>query len=189
MNRLTQENILAVALLCFFVAILVASLEYGPRARLVPVPISVLGILLLGAQLVWQNLRSPDELHVDMLEFLTRRGINPVEKAKAEDASSDGDTPETAKTPGAAASEEPGFKQEAFAFGQILALAGLFLLFGPFPSVFIFTFAHLSLSRHYHWAKALVVTTIFVVVVYVLFAEVLDIQLYHGVLEPLVNNY
>jgi len=33
-----------------------------------------------------------------------------------------------------------------------------------------------------------VVTTIFTVIIYVLFAEVFKIQLYHGVLEPLVNN-
>ncbi len=35
---------------------------------------------------------------------------------------------------------------------------------------------------------SLVVTTIFTVIIYVLFAEVFKIQLYHGVLEPLVNN-
>lgn len=185
MKRITQENILAVALLCFFVGILVLSLEYGPRARLVPVPISVLGIILLGAQLVWQNLRSPDELHVDMLEFLTRRGINPVESEETDDAPSADDAPETP----AAADGLPDFRREVFAFAKVSAFVGLFLLFGPFPSAFIFTFAYLSLSRHYHWAKALVVTIIFVVVVYVLFVEILDIQLYHGVLEPLVNNY
>ena len=185
MKRLTQENILAVALLCFFVGILVLSLDYSPRARLVPVPISVLGIILLGAQLVWQNLRSPDELHVDMLEFLTRRGINPVEGEEADDAPSADNAPETPAVP----DDLSVFSREVFAFGKVLAFVGLFLLLGPFPSVFIFTFAYLSLSRHYHWAKALVVTVIFVVIVYVLFVEVLDIQLYHGVLEPLVNSY
>ena len=185
MSRLTQENILAVALLCFFGGILVLSLDYGPRARLVPIPISVLGIILLGVQLVWQNLRSPDELHVDMLEFLTRRGINPVKSAETDDTSSADKPP---KAP-AVADGLSGFSREVVAFGTVLAFVGLFLLLGPFPSAFIFTFAYLSLSRHYHWAKALVVTTIFVVVVYVLFAEVLDIQLYHGVLEPLVNSY
>jgi len=185
MSRLKQENILAVALLCFFVGVLVMSLEYGPRARLVPIPISVLGIILLGVQLVWQNVRSPDELHVDMLEFLTRRGINPVESTEDDDTPSADEAPELP----AAAEGLSGFSREAFAFGKILAFVGLFLLLGPFPSVFIFTFAYLSLSRHYHWAKALVVTVIFVVIVYVLFVEVLDIQLYHGVLEPLVNSY
>ena len=126
MNRLTQENILAVALLCFFVGILVLSLDYSPRARLVPIPISVLGIILLGAQLVWQNLRSPDELHVDMLEFLTRRGINPVASAQADDASSADDAPETPAAAGGLSS----FSREVVAFGTVLALVGLFLLLG-----------------------------------------------------------
>lgn len=185
MSRRTQENLLAVALLCFFIGILVLSLDYGPRARLVPIPISVLGMILLGAQLVWQNLRSPDELHVDMLEFLTRRGINPTESGEADDASSAEASPD-----GSGPVDGPStFGREVFAFGKIMAFVGMFLLLGPFPSVFIFTFAYLSLSRHYHWAKALVVTTIFSVVVYGLFVEVLDIQLYHGVLEPLIIGY
>lgn len=178
MNRLTQENILAVALLCFFVGILVLSLDYGPRARLVPIPISVLGIILLGTQLVWQNLRSPDELHVDMLEFLTRRGIKPGADA---DAASSGES---------APVESPStFGREVIAFGKVLGFVGLFLLLGPFPSVFIFTFAYFSLSRHYRWPKALLVTTIFTAIVYGLFVEVLKIQIYHGILEPLVNSY
>lgn len=185
MSRRTQENLLAAALLCFFIGILVLSLEYGPRARLVPVPISVLAMILLVAQIVWQNLRPADELHVDMLEFLTRRGIKP--------GGSDDNDPDSADE--AASGEEvtadglSGFGREVFAFGKVTMFVGLFLLLGPFPAAFLFTFAYFSLSRHYHWARALVNTTIFIVIVYLLFVEVLDIQLYHGLLEPLVNSY
>jgi len=181
MSRRTQENVLAVLLIAFFVGILVLSLGYGPRARLVPVPISVLGIILLGVQLVWQNLRSPDELHVDMLEFLTRRGGAPTREKGTDDAAT-GDAADKAPEPSV-------FGREVFAFAKVAGFVGLFLLLGPFPAVFLFTFAYFSLTRHYHWAKAVVVTTIFVAVTYGLFVEVLDIQLYHGVLEPLVNSY
>ena len=180
MSRRTQENILAVLLMAFFVGVLVLSLGYSPRARLVPGPISVLGILLLGAQLVWQNLRSPDELHVDMLEFLTRRGGAP-----ARDGGSEGD--KTAQRAEAAA--QPSlFGKEVFAFAKVTGFVAMFLALGPFPSVFIFTFAYFSLTRHYHWAKAIIVTTVFVAITYGLFVEVLDIQLYHGLLEPLVDS-
>lgn len=182
MSRRTRENVLAILLMAFFVGILVLSLDYGPRARLVPVPISVLGILLLAAQLAWQNLWSPDELHVDMLEFLTRRGGVPT----GEDDSAESEYTEKEET----AEAEPSYLgREVFAFATVAGFVGMFLLLGPFPSVFIFTFAYLTLTRHYHWAKAILVTTIFVVVTYLLFAEVLDIQLYHGVLEPFVHNY
>lgn len=182
MSRRTQENVLAILLIGFFVGILVLSLGYGPRARLVPIPIAVLGLLLLGAQLVWQNLRSPDELHVDILEFLTRRGIDPTKGGGgARDEAAD----EQAGPP----MDQSGFGREVFAFAKVAGFVGMFLLLGPFPAVFIFTFAYFSLTRHYRWAKAMVVTTVFVAVTYGLFVEVLDIQLYHGLLEPLVNNY
>lgn len=181
MSRRTQENILAILLMAFFIGILVISLDYSPRARLVPIPISVLGILLLGVQLAWQNLRSPDELHVDMLEFLTRRTGDPTKQ----------ETADAETNPGKAAkAETPSqFGREVFAFAKVAGFVGMFLLLGPFPSVFIFTFAYFSLSRHYHWAKAIIVTTIFVAVTYGLFVEILDIQLYHGLLEPLIHNY
>ncbi len=185
MTRLTQENLLAAAMFFFFIGILVLSGEYGTRARLVPVPIAVLGILMLGAQVIWQNLRPADELNVDILEFLTRRGIDPTAAGKAGgDSSAEAPSPDSGPV-----DSPPKFKREVFAFGKVAAFVALFMLFGPFPSIFIFTFAYLSLSRHYRWAKSMAVTTIFVAVVYALFVEILDIQLYHGVLEPLINSY
>jgi len=168
-------------LMAFFVGVLVISLDYSPRARLVPIPISVLGILLLGAQLVWQNLRSPDELHVDMLEFLTKRTGDPSAR---EDSGAEAEAAEKTET-----AQPSHFGREVFAFFKVALFVGLFLLLGPFPSVFIFTFAYFSLTRHYHWAKAMVVTTIFVAVTYLLFVEMLDIHIYYGVLEPLIHNY
>ena len=185
MSRRSQENLLAGVLLCFFIGVLVLSLDYGPRARLVPIPISVLALILLAAQIVWQNLRPADELHVDMLEFLTKRGIKPGESedAEAEPAA------ETIVGAPPAADGAVGFGREAFAFAKILVFVGLFLALGPFPAAFLFTFAYFSLSRHYHWGRALVYTTIFTAAVYGLFVEVLDIQLYHGLLEPLMNSF
>lgn len=183
MNRRTQENILAVALLGFFIGIFVLSLEYGPRARLVPIPISVLGMILIVAQLIWQNLRPAEELNIDILEFLTKRGKKP---GAGGDADQDAATPEAPAKP---AEPPPSFGREVLAFGTVAFLVGLFLLFGPFPAVFIFTFAYFSLSRHFRWPKALMYTTVFVAIAYALFVEVLKIQLYHGVLEPWVNGF
>ena len=61
-------------MLGFFIVVLVTSLGFSPRARLVPVPIAGLAILLLLFQIFWQNYRSADELNVDLLDVLTARG-------------------------------------------------------------------------------------------------------------------
>lgn len=183
MNRRTQENILAVVILCFFIGVLVLSLDYGPRARLVPIPISVLGMILIVAQLIWQNLRPAEELNVDILEFLTKRG---------RDAEAGDDAGQDPAAPAAAAKAQensPSFGREVFAFGKVTAFVGLILLLGPIPAAFIFTFAYFSLSRHFHWAKALMYSTLFAVIVYALFVGVLEIQLYNGILEPWVSGY
>ena len=43
MSTRTQENIVAVAVLIFFAGYLLITLTLGPNARLVPMPIAVLG--------------------------------------------------------------------------------------------------------------------------------------------------
>ncbi|MDH5747946.1 MAG: tripartite tricarboxylate transporter TctB family protein [Rhodospirillales bacterium] len=190
MSRHTQENILAFVLLCFFVGIIILSSEYGPRARLVPIPISVLGMILLAIQIIWQNLRPADELHVDVLEFLTKQEIKPGETEGSVQASSS--APEPVHTASKNPAESGGLTsnmRETVAFGKVILFTGLFLLFGPIPSIFIFTFGYFFLSRHFSWQKALFYSAVFSAVIYGLFVEGLQIQLYHGVLDPLINNY
>ena len=76
MSRRTQENIVALALLGVFIGVIVMSLGYGPRARMIPLPLATFGIILIVIQLIWQNLRSTDELQMDMLSMLTRQAEN-----------------------------------------------------------------------------------------------------------------
>ena len=71
MSRRAQDNIVAAVLLLGFLAVIVMSLDYSPRSRFVPLPVAILGAALVALQLVWQNLRSADELNVDVLELLT----------------------------------------------------------------------------------------------------------------------
>ena len=56
MERSTQENIFIGILLCLFVGYVLMSLDFGPNARLVPLPISIIGLMLLVTQLAQQNL-------------------------------------------------------------------------------------------------------------------------------------
>lgn len=174
MSRRTQENLVAAAILCVFVAVIVMSLGYGPRARLIPLPLATLGIILIVVQIVWQNVRSTDELQVDLLQVLTRQ----------------------AEKDGAAAKEDEGgprrtssWRKEAAALAIVAALAGLILLLGPIPAVFLFTGAYFVFSGHYSWPKGLVYTVAFTAAIYLLFVVALEVQLYHGVLEPLVERF
>ena len=115
MSRRAQENIVAGFVLAFFVAIIVLSLDYSPRARFVPMPVAVLGAMLVTIQLVWQNLRSPDELHVDVLELLTGRARNA-------DKDGDGTTPGARDT-------AAGTRKQLIAFGMVsLVVATAFVI-------------------------------------------------------------
>jgi hypothetical protein len=174
MSRRTQENVIAVAILCVFIGVIVMSLGYGPRARMIPLPLATFGIILIVIQIIWQNVRSTDELQVDMLQMLTRQAENA------------GAAPENDPD---AAPRKSSWRREMLALAIVAALVGLILLFGPIPAVFLFTCAYFFLSRHYSWPKALVYTIAFTIAIYLLFVVALEIQLYHGVLEPLVERF
>lgn len=171
MSRRLQENLIAVALLCAFVGALVMSLDYGPRARMIPLPLATFGAILIVAQLVWQNLRSTDELQVDLLQALTHK----AEQVAGEEG-------------GDEAKRASSWRKEIAALGIVAALVALMLLVGPIPAVFLFTGAYFLLSRHYSWFRGLIYTAAFTAAVYLLFGVALQIQSYHGILAPLVER-
>lgn len=177
MSRRVQENLIAVAMLTVFIGVIVMCLGYGTRARLVPLPLAVFGVIMMVAQLVWQNLRPTDELHVDLLEVLTRR--NRKESIAG---------PAGESAPAAPADRAPRWRLEANAFAIVAVFLGLILLVGPITAIFLFTAGYFLLSKHYSWLRGLVYTSVFTATVYLLFVVALEIQLYHGVLEPLLHR-
>ncbi|MGQ0524649.1 MAG: tripartite tricarboxylate transporter TctB family protein [Betaproteobacteria bacterium] len=174
MSRRTQENIIAVALLCVFIGVIVMSLGYGPRARMIPLPLATLGIILIVIQIIWQNLRSTDELQMDVLSMLTRQAEK--DSAAPQQSEQDGKRKST-------------WRRELTALAIVAALVVLILLAGPIPAVFVFTGAYFLLSRHYSWFAGLVYTSAFTIAIYLLFVVALEVQLYHGLLEPLVERF
>ena len=181
MSRKLQENIVVGLVIAVLLGVIYLSLGYGPRARMVPIPVAVFGLVLAVIQLIWQNLRSTEELYVDLLEVLTKRG--------------DGTQPGTpTEAPPAASTEAVKARprlwpKELAALGIVLGFLMMVLLLGPIPSIFIFTAAYFVLSRHYSWPRAIGYTVVFTVAVYLLFVTALEIQLYHGLLEPLVEYF
>lgn len=179
MSRRTQENLMALAILAVFVGVIVMALGFGPRARMVPLPVATFGLVLLLIQLVWQNVRSTDELQVDLLEVLTKRAEE--ETAEAKDVHPAGRATE-------AQAGRRAWTREAGAFGIVAVLLGLTLLLGPIPAVFFFTGGYFLVSKHYSWFRGFIYTAIFTAAVYLLFVVALEVQLYHGVLEPVVER-
>jgi hypothetical protein len=174
MSRRVQDNLVAVAVLCVFIGVIVMSLDYGPRARMIPVPLATLGIILIVLQIIWQNLRSTEELHVDLLQVLIQRA-----ESAGTPSGDEGGAPKGGTT----------WRKEAVALGIVAILVALILLFGPIPAVFVFTGGYFLLSRHYSWLKGLVYTVVFTMAIYLLFAVALEVQLYHGMLAPVVERF
>ena len=180
MSRRTQENLIAVVVVIVFVSVIITSLDFGPRARMVPLPLAVFGLILIVAQIIWQNLRSGAELKVDILEVLTKK----TEEENVSEMAGE-------SAPGKIASTDrgPRWRREVIAIGIVAAFLGLILLLGPIPAVFLFTGSYLLISRHYSWFKGLLYTAVFTAALYLLFVTALEIQLYHGILEPLVSRF
>lgn len=179
MSRRLQENLIAAAILLMFVGVIVMCLDYGPRARMVPLPLAIFGLIMMLAQIVWQNLRSTQELKVDLLEVLTRH------KTRTSVSEQAGASP---AAEAAAADRGPLWRLETNAFCIVMTFLALIMLLGPITAIFVFTGGYFLLSKHYSWLKGLVYTIVFTATVYALFVVALEIQLYHGVLEPLIRR-
>jgi hypothetical protein len=174
MSRRMQENLVAIIVLMVLIGVVVMSLDFGPRARMIPLPLAIFGIILMVAQIVWQNLRPADELQVDLLQVLTGR---PEGKgAGAQDGRA------------GPAERKSSWRKEAAALSVVIALVGLILLVGPIAAVCLFTGGYFMLSRHFSPVMSIVYTVAFTVVVYLLFVVALEVQLYHGVLGPVVER-
>jgi hypothetical protein len=65
----------------------------------------------------------------------------------------------------------------------------LIVALGPVPAVFLFSAGFLAVSKHYPLWKAVASAAAFAITVYLLFVVGLELQLYHGLLEPLVDRF
>jgi len=173
-SRLTQENLVAAALLVFFGGVIWLCQDFGPRARMIPLPLAVFGIVLTVIQILWQNLRSTEELRMDMIQVRT-----PGDAARP-----------AAGTQAASQAGKPiSWRLEAGALGIVVTLVALILVTGIIPAVFLFTGGYFLVTRQYSWRTSLVYTGVLTAVVYFLFVVALQIQPYHGLLAPLVEHF
>jgi hypothetical protein len=169
MSRRAQENLVCAVLLAFFAGVIWLCQDFGPRARMIPYPLAIFGIVLTLLQLLWQNLRSTDELQMDMISVQPIAGL---------------DEPH-AKEP----ARKTTWRHELGALGIVGALLGLIFTVGVIPAVFLFTGGYFVLSGQYSAKASLIYTSILTDSVYFLFSVALQVQPYHGLLAPLVERF
>lgn len=178
MSRRAREN---VAVLCFFAVFagaLVLALEFGPRARMIPVPLAIFGMILAVIQLVWQNVRSTDDLKMDLisveepLALEAKRAVQAAERENIEQVVAG-----------------PSWLKVASAYGIVATLLGLILAVGPLVAVFLFTLGYFVVTKYYRPAVALVYTALMTGAIYLVFFVALEIQPYHGLLAPIVASF
>jgi hypothetical protein len=182
MSRRAQENLVGFIMLAVFVVMLYLTFGYSARARLVPLPVCILGIILAVAQLVWQNLRSVDELRVNFLDVVGRGAIKTPATAPP-----GGSEPAQPSSTDVTIGRKPG--GELSAFGIIAILLGLVFVVGPLPSVFLFTAGYLAFTRHCSPARAVLYAAVCAVVLYGLFGFALGVQLNRGLLSGFIAGY
>lgn len=168
MSRRAQENAIAGLLVAVFAVYLIMTLSLGPNARLVPVPIALLGLGFLLIQIVSQNRSDGREFQLDLLASLTA-GVASNEQEEE---------PSLEEAP-------PSFLRELQALGFLAAFIGLILLLGPIAAVFLFTTGFFVVTRHFAPLKAVTVAGLCTLALYLLFAVGLQLQMYYGMLAPL----
>ncbi len=165
MSRHAQENLASVLLLVFFAGVIVLCQDFGPRARMIPQPLAIFGIVLTLIQLAWHNFGSTAELQMDMISV----------------QAPDIPVAEVLETP----LKKPSWQREAAAYGMIGVLLALTFVTGVMPAAFLFTAGYFMLTRYCSWQLSLVYAGALTGSLYLLFVVALQMQPYHGLLAPL----
>ncbi len=165
MSRHAQENLASVLLLVFFAGVIWMCQDFGPRARMIPQPLAVFGIVLTLIQVAWHNLGSTAELQMDMISV--QAPVIPVE--------------EVLETP----VKKSSWQREAAAYGMIGVLLALTFATGVMPAAFLFTAGYFLVTRYCSWQLSLVYAAVMTGSLYLLFVVALQMQPYHGLLAPL----
>ena len=166
MSRHAQENLVSALLIGLFGLVLYLCQDYGPRARLIPLPLASFGIFLVVVQIIQHNFGREDEKAAELIHVDTS-----VLTASAEGQ------PRTERT-----EEQLGQWGEAGAYLIVALLVGMIFTVGIFPTVFVFTAAYLILTRYCTAVRGLTYSAVLTLSVYLLFVVALEMQPYHGLL-------
>jgi len=166
MSRHMQENLVSLLMVGLFGLVIYLCQDFGPRARLIPLPLAVFGIFLVVVQFIHHNWGRQDERAAELIDVDT----------SAITASAEGQ-PRTERT-----EEQLGRWGEFGAYMVVALLVAMIFTLGIFPTVFIFTAAYLILTRYCTTVRGLSYSAVLTLSVYLLFVMALEMQPYHGLL-------
>ncbi len=169
MTRHAQENVASVLLLALFIGIIWLCQDFGPRARLIPLPLAVAGIVLTLIQLAWHNFGSTAQLQIDMISVQAPE--LPVVEAPIE------------RIP----QKKSVWRSESGAYGMVAILVAMVFILGLMPTAFLFTAGYFLLTGYCSLRRSLLYAGLLTGSMYLLFVVALQMQLYHGLLAPLFN--
>lgn len=169
MSKRAQENIIAFLFLFFFIAMIVLSFDYGPRARMVPIPIAAVSAVVMLLQIYLMNFRKDIDLNVDAAELLT--GGHTKESIVEGKSHEEVAEVKIIKIEGG---------KESTALLIVLVYLVMTLIIGIMPAMFLFVFGFFVLVTKMHWIRSLIIALITEVSIYILFVYILEIQFYEG---------
>ena len=182
MSRRAQENIVGVIVLAVFVVMLYLTFGYSSRARLVPLPVCILGIVLArrSAPLAESALgrRTAGQL--------SRRGRQPRRGQDRGGGAAGSSGPVQPQSTEVVSAQAGG---ELSAFGIVALLLALVFVVGPLPSVFLFTAGYLALTKHCSLARAILYALACAAMLYGLFGFALGVQLNRGLLSGFLVEF
>lgn len=163
---------MAGVLMLVLAGFLIVGMSYGPKTRLVPVPLTIVSMLLLLAQIVLQNLRPDIKLSVDTMEVFAKL---------QEDGDEEGQS-------GAGATTSSTARKELQGIGLVVLFVGMILVLGLMPASLVFVFGYFVLVGKERWLKSFVYSVVSIGVLYLLFVSLLGTQTYDGLLGSIVEG-
>ncbi|NLT96081.1 MAG: tripartite tricarboxylate transporter TctB family protein [Clostridia bacterium] len=167
MKKTTANNLVAIAFLVLFIRIAIMTTAYGPRARLVPLPVAICSIILVCFQLYLQNSKNTKlNLKVDAGEVLF--GQKEIKKSKSDEK------------------KENSVKKELASFSVVLVFLALILILGVEPAIFVFVTGYFRFINKDKWLKSLLFGVGTLVFVHLLFVTFLNVNFYEGIFETIL---
>jgi len=167
MTKKTANNIVALAFLVFFIGIAIMTLNYGPRARLVPLPVAISSAVLISFQLYLQNAKNTKlNLTVDAGEVLF--GTKETKKSKLNKK------------------KESSVKKELIGLAVVLVFLTLILLIGIEAAILVFVTGYFRFINKNKWFRSLIFGIGTLLFIHLLFVTFLNVNFYNGVLESII---